>query len=137
MRTSLLIAVLFLAACSDDMMSADSGPMRDAEIVNGCPVLDSPQASPGDPIDGDTFDSFASGFFATYCTRCHSTTLTGAIDRNGAPDGRDWDDEASVHMYLPLIRQWVGEVNGMPIGDPQPSCDERRRLVRWIDADAP
>jgi hypothetical protein len=126
--------VLLLAACGGGG-SNDDAP--DAEVlVNGCPVLDEPQAQPGDPIDGDTYETFAMGFFEEWCTRCHSSALAGD-DRNGAPVGYDWDVEATVRDHLEEIRSAVGVTNFMPFEPPDPTCDERRRLVRWIDADAP
>jgi hypothetical protein len=108
----------------------------DGGLFNGCPRLLDPLATPGDDIGGDDYATFAAPFFETFCVRCHATTVVG-MAREGAPDGRDWDEAATLRMFLPEIRLWVGEVNQMPIGDPQPSCDERRRLVRWIDAGAP
>lgn len=130
-RLAILVAAALAASCGDD---AAAPP--DARIVNGCPALEEPQASPGDPIDGDTWDTFAMDFFATWCTRCHSTTLDGP-DRNGAPLGYNWDDEASVRDHLDEIRAAVGVANFMPFTPPDPSCADRQRIVRWIDADAP
>jgi uncharacterized membrane protein len=91
----------------------------------------------GDDAGADTWTSYARGFFAQWCTRCHSTTLTDPSARNGAPANFDWDDEAAVRMRLPIIRRQVGVVNAMPFNAPFPMCDERRRLVRWIDRGAP
>jgi uncharacterized membrane protein len=132
MRSALAVLVLAFAACGDDGGSANP----DARIVNGCPALEEPQASPGDPIDGDTWDTYAQQFFADWCTRCHASTLSGA-DRNGAPTGFDWDVEASVRAQLPRIRNAVGVLNFMPFTPPDPPCEERARIVRWIDAAAP
>ncbi len=36
-----------------------------------------------------------------------------------------------------VIRAAVGVDNYMPLSAPTPTCDERRRLVRWIDLGAP
>lgn len=131
-----LALVLLLAACGDDELSVtDAGP-PDAETIKGCEVLRDPQAEPGDDIDGDTWTTFASDFFADNCTRCHATTRTGD-DRNGAPIGYDWDVEANVRDHLEEIRTVVGVTMFMPFTPPDPTCDERQRLVRWIDADAP
>jgi hypothetical protein len=138
-----LFYVLLVGACTDDGPGPagprpDAGTSGDAAVIrNGCRVLRDPVAQPGDEIDGDTFQTYAKGFFETYCVRCHSTTNTTPEERNDAPEGRNWDDEASVRMYLEEIRLWVGQYNAMPLDDPKPSCDERRRLVRWIDAEAP
>ena len=118
------LLILALAACGSDDGDA------------ACEPFEGEQAEPGDPIDGDTFATFASGFFTTYCTRCHSTTRSGA-DRNGAPTGYNWDEEASVRAHLAEIRSVVGVSFFMPLNDPKPACYERQRLVRWIDAAAP
>ena len=96
--------------------------------------MDDPVAKPGDNIGGDTYTTYARGFFTMWCTRCHSTTAT---DRMGAPIGYDWDDETAVRAHLAEIRTAVGVQNFMPFTPPNPSCDERKRLVRWIDAAAP
>jgi hypothetical protein len=126
-----LLGLAALAACGDD---DNSGP--DAQLVNGCPSLTAPQASPGDPIDGDNLAGFALPLFEQFCTRCHASTLSGD-DRNGAPVGFDWDVEASIRAELPRIRNAVGVFNFMPLNPPLLSCEQRQRLVRWIDAGAP
>lgn len=123
MRSGLVALALALAACGGD----DDGE---------CQPFEGEQAEPGDPIDGDTFETFASGFLATYCTRCHGSARSGAA-RNGAPTGYDWDVEASVRAHLDEIRAAVGVSFYMPLNDPKPTCAERQRLVRWIDAAAP
>lgn len=101
-----------------------------------CEMLQDPVAAPGDPIGGDTYESFASGLFDTYCTRCHSTELSGSA-RNDAPGNLNWDDEGSVRSNLRDIRRAAGEIAFMPPNGSKPTCEERFRLARWIDADAP
>lgn len=123
---SALLLGLVLAGCGDD---DGDGPAE-------CPALTEPQAQPGDPIDGDTYATFAAPLFQDFCTRCHSSFRTGD-QRNGAPIGLNWDDEASVRANLVVIRNAVGVQNFMPLNAPFLSCAERQRLVRWIDADAP
>lgn len=118
--------VVDMAVTADDMTL----------LVNGCVPLNQPQATPDGGAGGDTWASYASGFFTMYCTRCHSTTLSGNA-RNGAPDGYDWDDEATVRAHLDMIRDAVGVSNFMPFTPPDPTCAERKRIVRWIDAAAP
>jgi hypothetical protein len=127
--------VLLLASCGDD----DSSPVDSSVDAHpfGCPSHPDPLAMPGDDLGGDTWETFASGFFETYCTRCHSSELVGDVARAGAPEGLDWDVEATVRENLELVRFVVGESNEMPPRGDRPSCDDRERLVRWIDADAP
>lgn len=133
---SIAVAVLALGALGCDGQSeADAGV--DAEVRYGCLVLREPQAMPGEDIGGDTWETYARGFFESYCTRCHSVENVGRDARNRAPEGMNWDDEASVREHLALIRNAVGVANFMPPSDPKPPCDERRRLVRWIDSGAP
>ncbi|MCA1663869.1 MAG: hypothetical protein LC659_06310 [Myxococcales bacterium] len=105
-------------------------------LVNGCPPWSAPVTTPDGGAGGDTWTSFARPLFATDCTRCHSSTLSGSA-RNGAPAGYDWDVEAAVRAHLGEIRGAIGVGNFMPPSDPRPTCDERRRVVRWIDAAAP
>ncbi len=143
--TTLLFAAALAVGCSnqDGATTSDlaldlaaAGPADMTTLIHGCPPLTAPQTTPDGGAGGDTWANFAQGFFASYCTRCHSSTLTG-IARNGAPDGFDWDVQATVLMYLPMIRDAVGVSNFMPPDAPAPTCAERQRLVRWIDADAP
>jgi uncharacterized membrane protein len=119
------------------MLAACAGGDDDVEIHNGCPALRDPQAQPGDPIDGDTWDTYAQGFFDDWCVRCHSVTNTTAAERNNAPEGYNWDDPASVLEHVDEIRLAVGVFNEMPFNPPDPTCDDRARIVRWIDAGHP
>jgi hypothetical protein len=131
------IAATVVASVSGCGGSSNGGDMGAADMtvtVNGCPSWMDPVAKPGDNIGGDTYTTYAKGFFAMWCTRCHSTTAT---DRMGAPKEYNWDDETAVRAHLAEIRTAVGVQNFMPFTPPNPSCDERKRLVRWIDAAAP
>jgi len=142
MRATLSIfALAVVAGCgpgntttSDADFGVNGGDMT--VLANGCPPLTATVTTPDGVAGGDTCASYAQSFFAMYCTRCHSSTLTGSM-RNGAPDGYNWDDETAVHTRISQIRTAVGVGNFMPPSDPKPACDERRRIVRWIDADAP
>lgn len=121
--------VLGLLGCGTDDTTTDAGV--------SCEALTDLLAQPGDPIDGDTFSTMARPFFDDYCVSCHDSARTTRSDRGGAPIGFDWDQEDSVRAHLPEIRHAVGVTNFMPFRAPFPTCDERARLVRWIDADAP
>lgn len=132
--SSISVLALGVLGC-DGQGAGDAGV--DAEVRYGCLVLREPQATAGEDIGGDTWQTYARGFFAAYCTRCHSVENIGREERNRAPEGMNWDDEASVREHLPLIRNAVGVGNFMPPSDPKPECDERQRLVRWIDSGAP
>ncbi len=118
-------------------MTAGTGGVVTGPITNGCPTYPQAVATAADYPAGDTWDAFAQDFFATYCTRCHSTALADPDSRTYAPAGRNWDDAVAVRTYLADIRLVVGEENSMPPDGVAPSCDERLRLVRWIDLGAP
>lgn len=146
MRAIFLAAALLAAGCGDDTTSGGGGNDMavaadmtggDMTLLNhGCPPLTNPVTTPDGGAGGDTWSNYAQGFFQMWCTRCHSSTLSGAA-RNGAPDGYNWDEQATVNGHLAEIRDAVGVSNFMPFTPPDPSCDDRRRIVRWIDADAP
>ncbi|MEZ4389735.1 MAG: hypothetical protein R3A48_01465 [Polyangiales bacterium] len=142
-------------AVTPDAVTSDAAvdaPAADAAVdvlINGCPSLVDPLDAPGDAgapdggaddggVDGgvDRWSNYAEPFFAQWCTRCHSVSLTDPSARTGAPPGFDWDVEMSVRMRLAQIRRQVGVVNAMPFNGPQPTCEERRRLVLWIDRGA-
>jgi len=61
-----------------------------------------------------TWDAWADGFFRTYCTACHSSANTTA--RSGAPEGLDFDTEASVRAHAADVRRVVLETGTMPVG---------------------
>lgn len=114
-----------------------------------CPVT-----TPAEGAGGDDYAGFADPFFTTYCVRCHSTSRTqncstdsNPLCRNGAPPDHNWDDPASIRRFRSQIRAVVavGDQLTMPPDlpsvptptKPAPSCEERFRIARWIDAAAP
>lgn len=116
--------------------TAASGDMT-MVLANGCAALTSPVAAPGDNIGGDTWATYAKPFFAQWCTRCHSSTLVGDTARNGAPAGYNWDQQAAVKMYGSMIRTEVGANDEMPPTMPFPTCEDRLRISKWLDAGQP
>jgi hypothetical protein len=108
-----------------------------------CSSGSSPATNPGDAMTGDTWQSWAQGFFATYCVPCHGA---------GAPGGRDYRVQANVVRDAAEIRCGVAVTQDpswncdpafpppkqFPIGNgPKPSDADRGRLVAWITAGAP
>jgi uncharacterized membrane protein len=89
-----------------------------------------------------TYEGWASGFFESYCTGCHSTTRTSQTERRGAPIGANWDD-------LDAIREFAADIDAvaasgpkatnriMPPSAPAPSDEERRMLGEWLACGAP
>lgn len=105
----------------------------------GCPEYLYCLGTPGEDA-GLTWDGFARDFFASYCTRCHSSSLIAddAGTRSGAPVGYDWDVRASVDAHLDRIRIVMGLANSMPFDRPcLVTCERRREIDTWIDVGAP
>lgn len=118
-----------------DVGTAD-GPMGDAPMPIGTSGALCPDA--GTTL---TWASFGQTFFATYCTRCHASTLVGVTARGGAPPGLNWDDHATVMMNASRIDRVAGAgpamVNTfMPFdaatGGAAPTEAERRQLAEWL-----
>ena len=90
-----------------------------------------------------TYDNFASPFFATYCTGCHSSQLDG-IDRHGAPADHNFDTLAGILSEADHIDEWAAAgpdaVNTfMPpsTADDTPDETERLDLGEWLACGAP
>jgi uncharacterized membrane protein len=124
--TALLACLALVPACSDD--DDDEGGGNEVQCPSGGTQL--------------TEQNFGRAFLDTYCTRCHSSTLTGAA-RNGAPVGFDWDRIESVREHAKQMNEEAGanadgSVNrDMPLNDPRPSDDQRRQLSEWLACGAP
>lgn len=87
------------------------------------------------------YDTFASGFFSTYCVRCHSSTLTGA-QRHGAPVGYNWDQIDSIRAHaIEMDEAAAGgpdRINRiMPPNGTVPTDAERLELGEWLACGAP
>ena len=113
-----MLILLAIAACESD----DTEAAADAAVA--------PQI---DAADQDTWTSFASGFFESYCQECH-----------GPGDSlRDYSLLPTVHSETAKIRCGVSAdsltgctipARQFPIGaGPTPTDDERMRLVKWIE----
>jgi cytochrome c5 len=98
-----------------------------------------------DPITGTTtltYDNFGKAFMEDYCTRCHSSALTGAA-RNGAPSDHNFDTLALIKDTEPehLDEEAAGgatRVNtGMPPSGAMPTEAERRKLGEWLKSGTP
>jgi uncharacterized membrane protein len=112
--------------------------------VAGCSGEDPPKVAMSNSSSGSTcppgttltYDNFGRTFFASYCTRCHSSEKVAA-DRDGAPTGYDWDVYESIAQHGDLIDAMAAggprQINRtMPPGEPRPSDAERRELGRWL-----
>ena len=88
-----------------------------------------------------TYASFGQQFMASYCTGCHSSTLTGAA-RMGATPFHDYDMIEGIRAVADHIDQTAGAgpdaVNeSMPPSSPKPTLEERQKLAEWIACQAP
>lgn len=150
----LVLPGLLLGSCGGGSVCRDpDATIPDVEAGARCtfPCL---LARRGDDAGGDTYANFAAPFFSTYCVRCHSTTRNvncftegNTSCRFGAPRGYNWDDPAALARHLPQIRAVVGVGDDLTMppdipatpdpAKPDPSCDLRYRMTRWIDSGAP
>jgi len=116
-------SALVLASCG----SADVGPTGTTCPTGGTQL---------------TADNFATNFFNSYCTRCHSTEHVGIFKRHGAPPMMNFNTIEGAKMWSKEIDAWAGagpnRVNTeMPPGNPEPSEDDRRKLSEWLACGAP
>ncbi len=117
-----------LAACSDND-NDDHGGNEGVATESTCP-----------PTSSLTYDTFGRAFMESYCTRCHSSTLTGDA-RNDAPAGHDFDTLEGILAVAEHVDQYAaggpaGINTAMPPTDPRPSEAERRQLGEWLACEA-
>jgi uncharacterized membrane protein len=115
--------VLALAACHDDHShEGDVGPGSGAVCSAAGAAL--------------TYESFGRPFMEAYCTRCHSSTLSGAA-RNGAPAAHDFDSLAGILVVAHHIDQKAAAGpaatnRAMPPDGSLPTDAERAQLGEWL-----
>jgi hypothetical protein len=82
-----------------------------------------------------TYENFAKDFFAEYCNRCHGGDVKGDA-RMGAPADHKFDTLEQIEILADHIDQLAaaGKVTNtkMPLTDPKPSLEERKKLGEWI-----
>ena len=88
-----------------------------------------------------TYANFGMAFFAQYCTRCHSESVTGAA-RNGAPADHNFDTVADIVFNKDHIDEHAAAgptvVNEeMPPTAPKPTEADRKKLGEWLACGAP
>jgi hypothetical protein len=137
MRAILSVLAILAAACS----SSSSAPLGTTPDAGG--------GGEDAPTAGDTWASYAQGFFSTYCTSCHAS---GSTLEPSMPASLYFTSQANVESQKDVIRcgvcvtqdpSWSCSASGppakqFPIGSgPKPSDAERNRIVAWITAGAP
>jgi cytochrome c5 len=117
----LLSLTVLLAACGGDDHGGDQLMPTNATCPSGSTL---------------TYEGFGQPFVESYCTRCHSSELSGA-DRNGAPDGHDFDSLEGILSVADHVDQYAAAGPDatnefMPPSDPRPSLAERQMLGEWL-----
>lgn len=93
------------------------------------------------PTSTLTYANFGEEFMTTYCTRCHSATLTGEA-RMGAPEFHDFDTLEGIipvanHVDQTAASGPAATNDSMPIDGAMPSLAERQQLAEWIACGTP
>jgi cytochrome c5 len=109
---------------ADTTTNETSETQADTGVGASCPSADRP-----------TYDNFGEAFMQAYCTRCHSSGVSG-IARNGATPNYDFDTLHGVVARIAMIEAFAAAgPNGtntlMPPSD-GPSLEERERLGQWL-----
>jgi uncharacterized membrane protein len=132
---ALSVAVALFAGCGDEQEQGDGAAARDVPAIAGltsganCPTA-----------NALSYANFGRAFIASYCLRCHSAAITGAL-RN-APLDRNFDELDSIRMLARLIDQQAGAGplavhDVMPPDPPAPPLDQRQQLAAWLACGAP
>lgn len=147
LRVPFVLAVAAVLASCGQARDTASSP------ASACPVLPTGTACPANSTlryAGGTPTNFGQTFFATYCLRCHSVSLTGDA-RNGATIGVNFDTLDGIRAHLCRIDDFAGQGpvktpndKFMPFVEPQlvppeqfPSDGERSQLSQWLACGAP
>jgi hypothetical protein len=104
-------------------------------------VLGPPTGTTCPPSSSLTYANFGQAFMTSYCTRCHSSTLSGAA-RMGAALYHDFDTQLGVQQVAGHVDQTAGSGpestnEAMPPDGAKPTLAEREMLAEWIACGAP
>lgn len=152
MRSCRLAVLVVLAAssCEDEgeecpeadragELVAGVDPARHEDGGDACaPVaeLGPPTEAVCPPSSTLTYENFGQPFMEHYCTRCHSSTLTGDA-RQDAPLYHDFDSLDGILAVADHVDQKAASGPAaanvsMPIATPAPSMEERVQLGEWL-----
>lgn len=80
--------------------------------------------------------NFGEDFMEQYCTRCHHSEARGAINRQGAPDGLDFNKVEVIRENKDkIIAAAYSEPNTMPPDLIQPDSEERSTMKAWLQCE--
>ncbi|HEY5920824.1 MAG TPA: c-type cytochrome [Kofleriaceae bacterium] len=104
-------------------------------------VLGPPTGATCPPTSTLTYASFGQTFMTQYCTRCHSSTLSGD-DRMGATLDHDFDTQLGIQQVGDHIDRSAGSGpdatnDQMPPDGARPTLMERQQLAEWMACGAP
>ena len=92
--------------------------------------------SPVDCATETNWTTVGAPFVYTWCTPCHSPTLTGA-DRQGAPEGANFATLADVQGQAAAFEARVFAESGMMPPAGGPSTAELEAVAAWLDCGLP
>jgi hypothetical protein len=126
-------------ACNDDHdddHAEDGGDDHDDAHEESAPVGPASGATCPDDAGMLTYEDFGQPFMEAYCTRCHSSELSGDA-RNSAPAGHDFDTLEGILLVGDHVDQLaaVGPESSnmvMPPTNPKPTLEEREMLGQWL-----
>jgi hypothetical protein len=93
----------------------------------------------------DTWDTYAKGFFATYCVSCHNNDNRGVATRDYNVLANVAQEKAEIACGVAKsMADWTARgctafppARQFPVGaGPKPADADRDRLLRWIDSGA-
>jgi hypothetical protein len=140
-----LAAFVVLAAACSSSSSPPPGSSNDAGTTGDTGSSGDDGSSADGNAAGDTWTSYAQGFFTKYCVECHGagntnrdyTTITDVIrDKNIIRCGVAAAQDPSWNCAsFPPPKQFP--ITDQAGTNPKPSDAERARIVAWITAGLP
>ncbi len=133
------------AAGTPNPAGGQAGSAGGVQALAGAPGAGS--GSGGQAAVGDTWESYAMGFFETYCVSCHNDDNQGVATRNHHELAAVVAEKDAIACGVAKSQaDWMarGCTSGMPASKQfpagsgaKPTDEERDRLLAWIDAGTP
>jgi uncharacterized membrane protein len=128
------VCVALVSGCAADATAPELVP-DDAVPITG---LASGASCP--PNSKLSYANFGQAFFQSYCLRCHTAAISGAMRQ--APLDRNFDELSMIRALAHQIDQQAGagptqQNQVMPPGDNVLALAERMQLAEWLACGAP